>query len=296
MSDMAREFTGTAYSGGIVTDHWMFDAIIFDTQSIRFDQEVPILLNHDSDKPAGVAEPYKEGNAVKLKGRVFSQDVINAADNGFPWQMSVGLFGGTLRKAENGETVNGILMNGGEYVVENARIREVSFTPVGADANTEAKIAASADIDEMIESGRLDRLFIRCDAGLSDAGLIDAGIAKNSEKPVENGDKTMEKHEFDAMIAEKDAKIAELESKMAELETELAAVQACAEKGVPAESIGIIKAAVKGGMSVDEAIAGIMASGVKQQASAPVQVDEQPVQDTSIQAKAHDVLMSIVKQ
>lgn len=145
-----RTFSGVAYSGEVITDHWYWKQVIFDLDSMQIKGRIPALLEHSSYQRAGAIEShaisYETGLTVNgiLLSNEFGTQVAKDSDDGFPWQMSVRIEPSSIDEIQAGNTVtvNGKLLHGPITVFRGGRIREVSFCALGADENTMA-VAAS---------------------------------------------------------------------------------------------------------------------------------------------------------
>jgi len=145
-----RTFSGVAYSGEVITDHWYWKQVIFDLDSMQIKGRIPALLEHSSYQRAGAIEShaisYESGLTVSgiLLSNEFGTQVATDSDDGFPWQMSVRIEPSSIDEIQAGNTVtvNGKLLHGPITVFRGGRIREVSFCALGADENTMA-VAAS---------------------------------------------------------------------------------------------------------------------------------------------------------
>lgn len=145
-----RTFTGVAYSGEPILDHWYWDRVIFDLDSIQIKGRIPALLEHRSSQRAGAINShsidYAQGLVISgdLMSNEFGSQVAQDSDDGFPWQMSVRIEPSSTEEiaADQSVTVNGKTYQGPITVFRGGRIREVSFCALGADDNTNA-VAAS---------------------------------------------------------------------------------------------------------------------------------------------------------
>ena len=145
-----RTFSGVAYSGEVITDHWYWKQVIFDLDSMQIKGRIPALLEHSSYQRAGAIEShsisYESGLTVSgiLLSNEYGTQVATDSDDGFPWQMSVRIEPSSIDEIQAGNTVtvNGKLLHGPITVFRGGRIREVSFCALGADENTMA-VAAS---------------------------------------------------------------------------------------------------------------------------------------------------------
>ncbi len=142
-----RTFSGIAYAGGVITDHSWYSAVAFDLATTTADAPLPLLFNH-CGSPIGVIETVNITNQIEIAGRLFAdidetaKDIANKADRGIKWQLSVGIFpaetanlNGTQPHVINGQTFTGDIT-----LLKQNRIREVSFTTLGADDKTSATV------------------------------------------------------------------------------------------------------------------------------------------------------------
>lgn len=145
-----RTFSGVAYSGEVITDHWYWDRIIFDLDSMQIKGRIPALLDHLTRQRAGAINSHSidHQNGLTVSGDLMSNEfgtqVAQDSDDGFPWQMSVRIEPSAVEEIQAGAsvTVNGKVHQGPITVFRGGRIREVSFCALGADDNTNA-VAAS---------------------------------------------------------------------------------------------------------------------------------------------------------
>ncbi len=145
-----RTFSGVAYSGEVITDHWYWDRIVFDLDSMQIKGRIPALLDHSSRQRAGAINTHSidHQNGLTVSGDLMSNEfgtqVAQDSDDGFPWQMSVRIEPSAIEEIQAGAsvTVNGKVHQGPITVFRGGRIREVSFCALGADNNTNA-VAAS---------------------------------------------------------------------------------------------------------------------------------------------------------
>ena len=145
-----RTFSGVAYSGEPITDHWYWDRVIFDLDSMQLKGRIPALLEHSPRQRAGAINTHsinhQTGLTVSgdLMSNEFGAQVAQDSDDGFPWQMSVRIEPSSIEDihADTSVTVNGKVYQGPITVFRGGRIREVSFCALGADDNTNA-VAAS---------------------------------------------------------------------------------------------------------------------------------------------------------
>ena len=145
-----RTFSGVAYSGEVITDHWYWDRVVFDLDSMQINGRIPALLEHSSWQRAGAINTHTidHQNGLQVQGDLMSNEfgaqVAQDSDDGFPWQMSVRIEPSSVEdiQADASVSVNGKIHQGPITVFRGGRIREVSFCALGADSNTNA-VAAS---------------------------------------------------------------------------------------------------------------------------------------------------------
>ena len=83
--------------------------------------------------------------AGRLLSNEDAQSLAADADEGFPWQMSVHAEPGRVEEIAVGASfsVNGRALTGPLIVLRDTLIRELSFTPTGVDAATEARVLSA---------------------------------------------------------------------------------------------------------------------------------------------------------
>ena len=142
--DVPRNFSGVAYSGGLIPGYgWIGDCAI-DLASMQVPTKpVFALLNHDVEERVGKCEVRNTTTSIEVMGS-FSQvteagqSVAAEFGEGAPWEFSVGLNSEIEQFRKPTEvTINGRTLTV-NAVFRNAKVREVSFVPAGADPNTQA--------------------------------------------------------------------------------------------------------------------------------------------------------------
>lgn len=142
----------TAYSGGkLMLADWEYP-VVFNLETASVHDPLPILLYHDPMKRVGfVTESKIADGKISLEGTIVrslpdAKTVLDVHEAGGTWECSVGtgnipdeditLVTGSLE-------VNGQLIEGPFYLLNNTAIREVSFVSAGADCHTDVVIRAS---------------------------------------------------------------------------------------------------------------------------------------------------------
>lgn len=144
-----RKFSGTAYGGGVITDHGWWDAVAFDLAGLTAQAPMPVFALHDQDRVIGVITAISNtGRQLDIAGDLFcdldedAQQIAAKSDAGVPWQLSVGIYPDAIEEVRAGSSIelNGASIGGPLHVMRKARVREVSFVALGADGTTRATV------------------------------------------------------------------------------------------------------------------------------------------------------------
>lgn len=142
-----------AYSGGVMRVPGWGD-VALDLDGVDASGQIPLLADHD----ARVGGVVGHGEAAVRDGRLIvagimsgagpaAQQIVEMSKGGFAFQASVGVEPAEHEPVRAGEPVevNGrtLVSQRGFTLVRRGRLREVSITPLGADAGTSVAIAAS---------------------------------------------------------------------------------------------------------------------------------------------------------
>lgn len=147
-----RRFSILAYTGKLI-DWGYWGRFIIDLAGIRLAKaKVPALLNHHRDEIVGTIDQSAGDDAGFYVSGSFSRitdaarDVLGLADEGFPWQASIGVQASKIVQLAKDATmvVNGQTVSGPCDVWTEASVFETSFCPFGADDDT-AAISMAAD-------------------------------------------------------------------------------------------------------------------------------------------------------
>ncbi|MFW5751598.1 MAG: hypothetical protein ACOCZK_08140 [Planctomycetota bacterium] len=146
-----RRFAMTAYTGGPMSVAGWEYPVIVDLAGMRVSAKArPILKDHNQSLIVGHTDAVlAEDGRLNVTGMIsgagrVAQEVVAAADNGFPWQASIGA---TVRKAvfvpaRRQAEVNGRTVTGPVYIARSSTLGEISFVALGADDDTEARLVA----------------------------------------------------------------------------------------------------------------------------------------------------------
>jgi hypothetical protein len=146
-----RPFKMTAYTGAPMNVPGYMSPVVVDLAGMTVpNQRLPILRQHDPERIVAHSEsidlsPQRLNVAGVVSGTGdAATEVTNLADNGFPWQASIGAAVDRREFVDAGQTVkvNGRNWDGPLVVARASTLREVSVVPLGADPGTSAKFAA----------------------------------------------------------------------------------------------------------------------------------------------------------
>jgi len=144
-AETGLRLTGTAYGGGIV--NYGGQRIVIDISSTRTPEQCPVLLEHDREKRIGIASLSKDSHHIGLNGSLLkqsplAQQIATDAQDGFPFELSIGIFNALSEPLPQGSsaTVNGQSVQGPLNIYRNGIIREVSIVTLGADTTTHVAI------------------------------------------------------------------------------------------------------------------------------------------------------------
>ncbi|MEO2031495.1 MAG: hypothetical protein ABGZ35_05370 [Planctomycetaceae bacterium] len=151
-----RRFSMVAYTGGpMKLSGWRYPVVVDLSRLDVGRQRRPILLDHtrDVDFVMGQTDRIAIANhELQVSGEVLgdsakAKQVIALNDRGFAWQASIGARADEVEFVSSGKSVevNGQDIQGPVNVARRATLGEVSFVVLGADENTTAEIAATAE-------------------------------------------------------------------------------------------------------------------------------------------------------
>lgn len=196
--DARPKISVVAYTGRIMRVPGWGD-IAIDLAGLEAGGQVPLLADHNASvgSVVGHGEPAVANGRLMVAGVVSgagepARHVVEMARGGFQFQASVGVAPAEHERVKPNQMVeiNGRSLSspGGFTLVRKGRLREVSITPLGADAETSVAIAASrqgqtsmADIahEDQIRADERDRLKeieLTCRPILAGGGERDWGV------------------------------------------------------------------------------------------------------------------------
>lgn len=141
-----------AYTGAVVKRWW--GNLIVAIDGITAKQQMPIFKNHDPDEIVGYSTSATKGDIFRVSG-VFSKateaakEVQALAEEGFPWQASIGVKPKMILEIMKGSSmlVNGQDVEGPAEVWLESEVFETSFVPLGADGNTRVSVFSEIEQD-----------------------------------------------------------------------------------------------------------------------------------------------------
>lgn len=151
---------GLAYSGGKISLGGWRKPVVVNLAGVTIPEKVPLLANHSNttSNRVGMVSARIENDGLIIEGEVLSdgpeaENIVSQAKAGGNWQLSIGAAVDEVEFVEEGKTfeANGKTFEGPAYHVTKSTLREVSVVAVGADKDTEMKIAAAFDLGKPIE-------------------------------------------------------------------------------------------------------------------------------------------------
>lgn len=159
-------FKGIANSGKPFR-HWFWDQFAVNLEGLHINKRsLPVLFSHDSRTPVGyttrieVTDAGLEVEGVLLQSSEKAREIAEQSREGYPWQMSIAVPPRKILELEAGEktTVNGHEIVGPGHIFEEADLREVTFTSLGADEQTEATVlSARGDVHKAEKESNMSK-------------------------------------------------------------------------------------------------------------------------------------------
>ncbi|MBX3422012.1 MAG: hypothetical protein KF752_10710 [Pirellulaceae bacterium] len=192
-----RKFSMVAYTGGAMRlGGWPYPVVV-DLAGMRVTRKSrPILKDHDRASIVGHTDDIMVGDSRLEVAGVISgvgntaQEVIATSENGFPWQASLGANADKVVFIPEGKTAsaNSREFKGPVYIARKSTLGEVSFVALGADDDTEARIAAGqAGDDEEIDNEESDNDSTEFDDSELDPVNASLDMGSKPKRPVTSG-------------------------------------------------------------------------------------------------------------
>lgn len=183
-----------AYAGSVIKSAW-WGRIILDVSGMNYKERLPMLREHQRDRPAAVLDKI-----TREPGRLLAEGYFLDSPDGhavksllaqkFPLQASVGLELEKIEKVgkEESAVVNGTTFRGPGVVVRTSLIMEISAVVLGADSQTSvSRLAASlpGSTDDLGDFEAIRR-SLRCDPdpASADAVLAAAAVALSGRENI----------------------------------------------------------------------------------------------------------------
>lgn len=140
-----RNFMITAYTGKPIDTWW--GRLVFDVKGMQAKNKIPALREHERSAVAGYGDRTWTDKKNFFIGGHLSQSTVHGkeierlADEGFPWQASVGIYPLKIKKLDSEKEtmkVNGEMVTGPAEVWTESMVGEISFVALGADDETAA--------------------------------------------------------------------------------------------------------------------------------------------------------------
>jgi len=144
--DTRAKFRMVANSGGVI-QHPYWGNFAIDLSGLKVGRKKkPALRDHDSQKIVGWTDSFEKTDEGLIAEGTFTEatedgrEVLSMLRDGFPWQASVYVPPKKVQRLAEGETaeVNGHQISGPGHIFRESSLREVTFTALGADENTDA--------------------------------------------------------------------------------------------------------------------------------------------------------------
>ncbi len=149
--DTLPRFSMIAYTGGPIRTLGFSYPVVVNLAGMSIPtQRRPVRFQHSAFEGVGHTEriAVEDGQLVAeglvSRDTAAAQEIVASGKKGFPWQASIGASVDELEfiKRDVAVTVNGRKFNGPIYVAHKTTLNEISFVDLGADQQTQARIAA----------------------------------------------------------------------------------------------------------------------------------------------------------
>ena len=125
------ELTGLAYSGSTIPYFMGYQNFIVDISTTTVAKaKTPLFRDHNPSLVVGHGKVTLTENDVQIVGKISKKtanglEVIDLAEEGLEWEMSIGVFEGVVEEVTNDE-INGVMVEHG-WALRNGIIREESL-------------------------------------------------------------------------------------------------------------------------------------------------------------------------
>lgn len=209
---------GIAYSGAVIKNHGWLKNLVIDLATLSVAKpKTPLLRDHNTAQIAGIVQVGVDASKeVSFEGTISKKsthglEIMDLSEDGFPWEVSMGIFDGEIEEFEDGH-YNGQDIPYGN-VLKNGVIREISLLALGADGNT------SAEVFEVKKLTKTDEVKMNLAITKEDWAKFACGCGGSAESKPEDLKANFDAKEED--IAAKQKEIDDLKAKLAEAQDAL---------------------------------------------------------------------------
>ena len=152
-----RTFDMLAYNGGLMKIAGFSYPVIVDLKGLTVTAKSrPVLREHKRERIVGhttgvvITDKFIRVQGAISAANKHAKEVVEAADNEFPWQASIGASPDKVEFLAKNESaqVNGRKIIGPAYVVRAGTLNEFSFVALGGDDTTAVRVAATSQQQE----------------------------------------------------------------------------------------------------------------------------------------------------
>ncbi|MEA2067014.1 MAG: hypothetical protein U9O65_08005 [Thermotogota bacterium] len=156
----------TAYSGGIIKDHWYWGDLALDLSGMKFNAKFPILENHDTNRKIAFTDKPILSNGrleinpdtTKFVDTEVSAEFQKLSAEGFPYQSSVYANPTVVERLSSEDAsveVNGITLKGPGTVFREWELKEASVCVFGWDSKTNATAFSKEEVEIDMEENEI---------------------------------------------------------------------------------------------------------------------------------------------
>ena len=151
-SPKVHRFKMVAYTGGKMDLRGWPIPVVVDLAGLKVPTKPrPVLKDHSLAMVVGHTESIMAiGKELHVNGLISgagaaTQEIVQSSLNGFPWQASIGADPVKIERVSAGAKAqaNGMDFDGPVAIVRKSVLEEISFVALGADDNTEGRVAAN---------------------------------------------------------------------------------------------------------------------------------------------------------
>ncbi len=154
--DAPARFEMIAYTGALMETDGYDLPVVVDLNGIALAKpKIPVFYAHSFSRGIGRVEKseIRDGKlvveGVASRKTEWAEDFTSSSRAGFPWEASIGAYPAKIAEVRAGETVdvNGRTFEGPLYVVEAAKLYEISVVEYGADSATSSTVVCGSTLE-----------------------------------------------------------------------------------------------------------------------------------------------------